>query len=95
MEKEHSLNLSYFKQGEDYAAIEKENGKKSNPAANLRIQAAMLRSDADKLEKVANLIEMSQQEQQEKISLKGDTHTIMIKGPTSFLNMLKKQQLID
>ena len=89
-----TLQLNYWKAGEDFRGILDKTPNKDVVLA-LRQQAAMLRNDADTLEKLAGLIELSSDEKKSQISVFGDTHVITVSGPKDFIAILTRWQLIQ
>lgn len=93
----NTIKLEQFKQGDDYNGILEQNkviGGANVYSKALRQHAAMLRRDAESLDRVANLIDMLDEESQKKVKVSGDTHTLVIKGPDVLIKQLKKQGLV-
>lgn len=92
------INLSHFKQGDDFnnafKEVESEKKRANVFSEALRKQAAVLKNDSEKLEKIANLIDLLPEDQQKKVKILGESNNIEIKGPTAFMKVLKSQKLI-
>lgn len=79
-------NLQTETTGEDFQNALKEAIRRKKASENeftlaLRIQAASLKAHAEKLEKVANLIEILSPDQQKLVHLSGNDQKLVIEGP--------------